>query len=56
MTTSKIKESYRIEDHSNKYGKKFAVVNDYHMFGYYFKTMKGAEKLLARVKFEAGEA
>lgn len=44
---------YRIET-ANK-GTRFIVVSDYHRYGSLYKTRKGAEKELARVRKAAGE-
>ena len=43
---------YKIEEFNK--GTLFAVTDDYNMYGSYYKTRKGAEKQLAKIRFQAG--
>lgn len=44
---------YKVEEFNG--GKLFAVTDDYNMYGNYYKTRKGAEKQLLKVRKCAGE-
>lgn len=43
--------AYKIETLTNS----FVVSDDYNMYGAYYKTLKGAEKQLKKVRYQAGE-
>ena len=45
--------AYKIESFNNN--TLFAVSDDYNMYGNYYKTRKGAEKQLKKVRYQAGK-
>lgn len=53
MTNTKTTtNAYKIETLTNS----FVVSDDYNMYGSYYKTLKGAQKQLEKVRYQAGES